>query len=89
MSNKLEKKALKQINEINSQTQINEGWFSRLITKLFFSGQSKRIMKQAVDAADGDPEIMAALSDMTYNAKNLKKLVKTLCKRSPGHPKCD
>jgi hypothetical protein len=82
MSNKFEKDSLKQIN------QLNEGLFTSLLRSLFFSSSAKKSLKKAKKIAKADPELQAALTDMEYNQKKIRDMLKTLCKRHPDHPTC-
>lgn len=81
-NNKLEQKALNQVNE------LNEGFFTRLFKNLFMSSQGKRAMKNAEKIAKDDPELQAALGDLQSHRDRVKDLFKKLCKRNPNHPKC-
>ena len=80
--NKFEHKALKQIE------QVNEGILSS-IAKLFLSKKVKRQYKSAYKIAKDDPELQSALADLENYHGRLNKILKTLCKRNPDHPKCN
>jgi|TARA_R100000084_G_C4625137_1_gene135377 hypothetical protein len=82
MSNKLEKDSLSNINE------LNEGFFTKLFRNLFSTSSHKKAIKNAKKVAKEDPELASALVDLNYTTKHLRKLLKTLCKRNPDHPKC-
>ena len=79
--NKLEERTLEQIKE------LNEGILSS-IAKMFMRNKVKSKYKKAYNIAKDDPELQAALSDLEGYHKRLNKIMKTLCKRRPDHPKC-
>jgi len=80
--NKLEEKTLEQIKE------LNEGILSS-IAKMFVRNKVKSKYKKAYAIAKDDPELQAALGDLENYHKRLNKIMKTLCKRRPDHPKCN
>ena len=49
----------------------------------------KRHYKKAYKIAKHDPELQAAMADLEDYHGRLNKIIKTLCKRNPNHPKCD
>ena len=88
MANKsLESKQLSQINQINEITELNEGILSS-IARIFMSSKVKRKYKKVYALAKDDPELQAALMDLEDYHGRLNKILKTLCKRNPDHPKC-
>jgi len=82
MSNKLEKDSLSNINE------LNEGFFTNLFKSLFTTSSHKKAIKKAKKIAKEDPKLASALVDLDYTTKSIRKMLKTLCKRNPDHPKC-
>ena len=80
-TNKFEQKQLSQIQE------LNEGILST-IAKMFMSNKVKRKYKKVYKIAKDDPELQAALMDLENYHGRLNKVLKTLCKRNPDHPKC-
>jgi hypothetical protein len=58
------------------------------IAKLFLKRKMKRQLKQAYDIAKDDPELQSALADLENYNERLNKIIKSLCKRRPDHPKC-
>ena len=79
--NKLEQKTLDQINE------LNEGILSS-IAKMFMSRKVKSKYRKVYKLAKHDPELQTALADLEDYHGRLNKILKTLCKRNPDHPKC-
>ena len=79
--NKLEQRTLDQINE------LNEGILSS-IAKMFMSRKVKSKYKKVQKLAKHDPELATALADLENYHGRLNKILKTLCKRNPDHPKC-
>ena len=79
--NKFEQKALDQIKT------VNEGILSS-IARLFMSSKMKRHYKKAYKIAKDDPELQAAMADLEDYHGRLNRIIKTLCKRNPNHPKC-
>lgn len=79
--NKLEQRTLDQINE------LNEGILSS-IAKMFMSRKVKSKYKKVYKLAKHDPELATALADLENYHGRLNKILKTLCKRNPDHPKC-
>ena len=79
--NKFEKQTLDQI------TELNEGILSS-IAKMFMTNKVKNKYKKVYKIAKDDPELQAALSDLEDYHGRLNKILKTLCKRNPDHPKC-
>jgi len=82
MSNKFEKDALSQLSN------LDEGFFSNLFRSLFSTSSHKKAIKKAKKIAKEDPELATALSDLSYTTKNIRKMLKTLCKRHPDHKNC-
>ena len=80
--NKLEKQTLNQI------TELNEGILSS-IAKMFMSRKVKSKYKKVYKLAKHDPELQTALADLEDYHGRLNKILKTLCKRNPDHPKCN
>lgn len=80
-TNKLEDQVLEQI------TDLNEGILSS-IARLFTSRKVKSKYRKVYKIAKDDPELQAALADLEDYHGRLNKILKTLCKRNPGHPKC-
>jgi len=80
-TNKLEDQVLEQI------TDLNEGILSS-IAKMFMSRKVKSKYRKVYKIAKDDPELQAALADLEDYHERLNKILKTLCKRNPGHPKC-
>tara|TARA_R100001510_G_C7446054_1_gene73135 strand:+ start:196 stop:441 length:246 start_codon:yes stop_codon:yes gene_type:complete len=80
--NKLEQDALAQIDE------LNEGILSS-IAKMFMSRKVKSKYKKVYKIAKHDPELQSALADLEDYHGRLNKILKTLCKRNPEHPKCN
>lgn len=80
--NKFEKQALDQIKD------INEGILSS-IARMFMSRKVKSKYKQVYKIAKDDPELQSALADLEDYHGRLNRILKTLCKRSPNHPKCN
>ena len=80
--NKLEKDTLAQIDE------LNEGILSS-IAKMFMSRKVKNKYKKVYKIAKHDPELQSALADLEDYHGRLNKILKTLCKRNPEHPKCN
>ena len=88
MANKsLESKQLSQINQINEITELNEGILSS-IARIFMSSKVKKKYKKVYGLAKDDPKLQAALMDLEDYHGRLNKILKTLCKRNPDHPKC-
>ena len=79
--NKLERDTLNQIDE------LNEGILSS-IAKMFMSRKVKSKYKKVYKIAKDDPELQSALADLEDYHGRLNKILKTLCKRNPDHPKC-
>ena len=79
--NKIEKQTLNQI------TELNEGILSS-IAKMFMSRKVKSKYKKVYKLAKHDPELQTALADLEDYHGRLNKILKTLCKRNPDHPKC-
>ena len=79
--NKLEQKTLDQI------TELNEGILSS-IAKMFMSRKVKSKYRKVYKLAKHDPELQTALADLEDYHGRLNKILKTLCKRNPDHPKC-
>ncbi len=77
-----EEKVLHKIQE------LNEGILDS-IAKMFMARSLKKRYKKAYKIAKDDPELQAALADLTTYHGRLNKILKTLCKRNPDHPKCD
>ena len=80
-TNKLEDRVLKQIEG------LNEGILSS-IAKMFMSRKVKSKYKKVYKIAKDDPELQSALADLEGYHERLNKILKTLCKRNPDHPKC-
>ena len=80
-TNKFERKALKQIEE------VNEGLLSG-IAKLFMSRKVRRQYKSAYKIAKDDPELQAAFQGLKYHHEKLKDLVDSFCDRFPDHKSC-
>tara|TARA_R100000773_G_C4163817_1_gene80443 strand:- start:247 stop:492 length:246 start_codon:yes stop_codon:yes gene_type:complete len=80
--NKIEKQTLNQI------TELNEGILSS-IAKMFMSRKVKSKYKKVYKLAKHDPELQTALADLEDYHGRLNKILKTLCKRNPDHPKCN
>ena len=80
--NKFEKQTLNQI------TELNEGILSS-IAKMFMSRKVKSKYKKVYKLAKHDPELQTALADLEDYHGRLNKILKTLCKRNPQHPKCN
>jgi hypothetical protein len=80
--NKFEKQTLNQI------TELNEGILSS-IAKMFMSRKVKSKYKKVYKLAKHDPELQTALADLEDYHGRLNKILKTLCKRNPEHPKCN
>jgi len=80
--NKIEKQTLNQI------TELNEGILSS-IAKMFMSRKVKSKYKKVYKLAKHDPELQTALADLEDYHGRLNKILKTLCKRNPEHPKCN
>lgn len=80
-TNKLEARVLKQIKD------LNEGILSS-ISKMFTARKVKNKYKKAYNLAKDDPELQSALADLEGYHGRLNKILKTLCKRNPDHPKC-
>ena len=80
-TNKLEQAQLAQIQD------LNEGILSS-IAKMFMSRKVKSKYKKVYKLAKHDPELQSALSDLENYHGRLNKILKTLCKRNPDHPKC-
>jgi hypothetical protein len=78
--NKLEKR-------VEENIHLNESMLSK-IAKLFLKRKMKRQLKQAYDIAKDDPELQSALADLENYNERLNKIIKSLCKRRPDHPKC-
>ena len=78
--NKLEKR-------VEENIHLNESMLSK-IAKLFLKRKMKRQLKQAYDIAKDDPELQSALADLENYNDRLNKIIKSLCKRRPDHPKC-
>ena len=79
--NKLERDTLNQIDE------LNEGILSS-IARMFMSRKVKSKYKKVYKIAKDDPELQSALADLEDYHGRLNKILKTLCKRNPDHPKC-
>ena len=79
--NKLERDTLNQIDE------LNEGILSS-IARMFMSKKVKSKYKKVYKIAKDDPELQSALADLEDYHGRLNKILKTLCKRNPDHPKC-
>lgn len=80
-TNKLEQAQLAQIQD------LNEGILSS-IAKMFMSRKVKKKYKKVYGLAKDDPELQSALMDLENYHGRLNKILKTLCKRNPDHPKC-
>ena len=80
--NKLERDTLNQIDE------LNEGILSS-IARMFMSRKVKSKYKKVYKIAKDDPELQSALADLEDYHGRLNKILKTLCKRNPEHPKCN
>ena len=80
--NKFEKQTLNQI------TELNEGILSS-IAKMFMSRKVKSKYKKVYKLAKHDPEVQTDLADLEDYHGRLNKILKTLCKRNPEHPKCN
>ena len=78
--NKLEK-------QVQENIHLNESVLSN-IARLFLKRKMKRQLKQAYDIAKDDPELQSALADLENYNERLNKIIKSLCKRRPDHPKC-
>jgi hypothetical protein len=78
--NKLERRALEQIN-------MNEGVLAS-IAKLFMRRKIKSRYKKAYKLAKDDPELQAALIDLENHHERLNDIMKSLCSRNPDHPRC-
>ena len=78
--NKLEKR-------VEENIHLNESMLSK-IAKLFLKRKMKRQLKQAYNIAKDDPELQSALADLENYNDRLNKIIKSLCKRRPDHPKC-
>lgn len=79
--NKLEKDSLDQIQD------INEGILDS-IARMFMSRKVKSKYKKVYKIAKDDPDLQAALADLEDYHGRLNKILKTLCRRRPDHPKC-
>ena len=79
--NKLERDTLNQIDE------LNEGILGS-IARMFMSRKVKSKYKKVYKIAKDDPELQSALADLEDYHGRLNKILKTLCKRNPDHPKC-
>jgi len=79
--NKLEKDSLNQIQD------INEGILDS-IARMFMSRKVKSKYKKVYKIAKDDPDLQAALADLEDYHGRLNKILKTLCRRRPDHPKC-
>ena len=80
--NTLEDRVLKQVED------INEGILSS-IARLFTARKMKSQYRKAYKIAKDDRELRSALADLEGYQGRLNKILKTLCKRNPNHPKCD
>tara|TARA_Y100001972_G_C7479356_1_gene243698 strand:- start:131 stop:376 length:246 start_codon:yes stop_codon:yes gene_type:complete len=80
--NKLEQQTLDKI------TELNEGILSS-IAKMFMSRKVRSKYSKVYKLAKHDPELQSALADLEDYHGRLNKILKTLCKRNPEHPKCD
>ena len=52
------------------------------------SRKVKSKYKKVYKIAKDDPELQSALADLEGYHERLNKILKTLCKRNPDHPKC-
>ena len=77
-----EEKVLHKIQE------LNEGILDS-IAKMFMSRKVKSKYKKVYKLAKHDPELQTALADLEDYHGRLNKILKTLCKRNPEHPKCN
>ena len=73
---------------INQVKKLNEGILDS-IARMFMARKEKQHYKKAYKVAKDDPELMAALTDLEGYQKRLNRMLKTLCKRNPEHPKCN
>ena len=73
---------------LNKITEINEGILSS-IARMFMAKKVKTTYKKIYKIAKDDPELQAALADLEDYHGRLNKILKTLCKRNPDHPKCN
>lgn len=80
MSNILETKMFRQI-------RLNENFLAGLV-KLFLKKRLNKQLKGIRTVAKNDPELQAALHDLSYHYENVQSMIKTLCDRHPDHPKC-
>lgn len=86
MSNKFEKSQLKQVSEIDKML-IKESFMARLLLFLF-SGKTKKMLKQAADEMEKDPNITQAFKTIDYGLKSLKQYHDSFCRRYPNEPRC-
>ena len=80
--NKLEERTLEQIKH------LKEGILTT-IAKMFMKTKVKSKYKKVYNIAKDDPELQSALADLENYHGRLNKIMKTLCKRRPDHPKCN
>jgi len=79
--NKIETKMLDHIKE------LNEGILGTL-ANMFAKRKIKSKYKKVYNIAKDDPELQSALADLEDYHERLNKIMKSLCKRNPDHPKC-
>jgi hypothetical protein len=78
--NKLEQKALQQIN-------LNEGLLS-LAAKFFLGSKFRDAMRELEKMKKDDPELKADMASFYQNYKILRKQLDTICKDRPDLPAC-
>ena len=78
--NKLEQKALRQIN-------LNEGLIS-LLAKFFLGGKFRDGMRELEKMKKDDPELKAGLARFYQNYKMIKNDIDNICAKYPNLPNC-
>lgn len=78
--NKLEQKALRQIN-------LNEGLIS-LLAKFFLGSKFRDGMRELEKMKKDDPELKAGLASFYQNYKMIKKDIDDICAKYPNLPNC-
>ena len=78
--NKLEQKALRQIN-------LNEGLLS-IVAKFFLGSKFRDAMRELEKMKKDDPELKANMASFYQNYKILRNQLDTLCKDRPDLPGC-
>ena len=77
--------------DIQNNIEVNEGFFTRLASAFAtrkMKGAYGPAMKKVFNAAKHDPELQAAIFDLEDYQERLQRILKSMCKRRPNHPKC-